>query len=823
MSKITDARRHTVHMIGNSHIDPVWRWRWQEGYATVHSTFKAIVERLRETDDFIFVRGGAQGHAWIEEADPALFREIRRFVRQGRWIIVNGWWEQPDCNMPSGESFARHALYGQRYFKEKFGVIATVGYNVDSFGHNAGLPQLLLQSGMKYYVFMRPGPGEIERELPAEVFWWEGADGSLVLTARIPLNYAFEGDVEGFRDHIRKCRDAVPARLGHSMAFYGVGNHGGGPTKRAIAAIRQLDADPNEPRVIFSHPQRFFEAIRTKSAALPLVKGEFQYHSAGCFTSQSEIKRLNRRAEYALIAAEKYATMAHALTGQPVRRGEFERGWRRVLFNQHHDTLPGTSLMEAYEDARAELHEAIAIAEREQNAAIHAVARDVDTTGDGPPVLVFNPHATTVRAPIEVQFNFMPRGQLVDADGRPVPFQFIRATTLLKDGRIVFEAEVPPLGYQCYTFDWQTPRPEIAGATADGNVLENRHWRLEIDPKTGDIARLYDRDARREVFRGAANQAIVVEDKFDTWGHAMRGFDATLGAFDKAKVSVLERGPVRATLRVERRYGRSTLRQDVSLCHEARQIDVRCFVDWHEQFESLKLAFPVDVTEPRATFEQAYAVVQRPGDGHETVMQRWVDVTGFDEAAGEALGLAILNNGKYGCDVRGATIRITALRGCPYCWHHPHQPEKGERYYFMDQGPQEFVLSLLPHTGGWQAAGVPLAAAVLNEPLVYEFQYPKAGRRPKRAEGLRVEPPGVALAALKLAEDSDALIARLYEATGKATKATLSFGGWRFTRSLRAGEVQTLKIDLKRRKVQRTNLIESQELSIAAGRKWGRK
>ena len=796
-------KSHTVHMIANAHLDPVWRWRWSEGYATTWSTFQSMIDRLRESDDFVFTWGGAHAYVWIEEADPAMFRQIQRYVKQGRWAVVNGWWVQPDCNIPTGESFARHALYSQRYTQQKFGAAATVGYNVDSFGHNAGLPQLLLESGMEHYVFMRPDPHE--KALPAEAFWWEGCDGSRVLAARIPSPYCLTGDRDRLRDAIHRCRDAFPPELAHSFCFFGVGNHGGGPTKAAIAAIREIAADRAGPKVIFSDPSSFFSTIRRRAKSLPTVKGDLQYHSPGCFTSHSEVKQLNRLAEHRLIAAEKFGAMAHALLGQPCRNDEFERAWRRVLFNQFHDIMAGTSLKEAYDDSRAEQLEAIAIAEREQNAALHAIARRIDTSSDGPPVVVFNPHATPIKAPVEVQFNFIPRGQLVNADGEPVPFQLVLPTVLVNDARVVFEADVPPLGYECFYFDTSTPAPGAAGPTASGTTLENDHWLLQIDPRSGDIARLYDKAARRNVFRGAGNQAIVVEDRYDTWGHRLVAFDKSIGAFGRGKVTVIEQGPVRAGLRIERRHGGSTLTQDILLYRESRAIEIRNRVDWQEQWQSLKLAFPVNVRKPRATFEQAYAWIERPADGHETAAQRWVDVTASDCS----YGLTLLNDAKYGFDVKGSTLRVTALRGCPYCWHHPAEPQEGVPYHFMDQGPQEFRLVLLPHRGPWQDARPTLDASVLNEPLVYAFQYPHAGTWPKRFSWISVEPANVQLAALKVAEDGDDLILRLFETTGRATKATVQFAdGWQFSRKLRGGQLMTLRVDLGQRRVSRTNLLE---------------
>src|SRR6185369_2630009 len=220
------TKNTTLHMIGNAHIDPVWLWQWQEGFHEVRATFRSALDRMNEYDDFIFISSSAAYYQWVEQSDPAMFAEIRQRVAQERWQIVGGWWIQPDCNIPCGESFVRQALYGQRYFKAKFGVTAKVGYNVDSFGHHGMLPQILKKSGMDYYVFMRPQPHE--KGLPGRLFWWESDDGSRVLTFRIPFEYTSTG--KDLEQYIRRAAGELKAPLNTLMSFYGVGNHGGGPT-----------------------------------------------------------------------------------------------------------------------------------------------------------------------------------------------------------------------------------------------------------------------------------------------------------------------------------------------------------------------------------------------------------------------------------------------------------------------------------------------------------------------------------------------------------------------------------------------------------------
>ena len=240
--KDKSSKQIILHAIGNAHIDPVWLWEWQEGYFEIISTFKSAIERLKEYPDFIFTAGSALHYKWVEETEPELFEEIKKYVRLGRWSIVNGWWVQPDCNIPSGESFVRQCLYGKKYFKEKFNVDVTVGYNVDSFGHNASLPQILVKAGFKYYIFFRPNKDE--KVLPSMVFWWQSEDGSKILASRPPVTkksfYCTEaGDLKKVINGIKKA--VTKSGLNFSLFFYGVGNHGGGPTKKNIESIKEYN------------------------------------------------------------------------------------------------------------------------------------------------------------------------------------------------------------------------------------------------------------------------------------------------------------------------------------------------------------------------------------------------------------------------------------------------------------------------------------------------------------------------------------------------------------------------------------------------------
>src|SRR6266567_2499250 len=401
-------RRRLLHMIGNAHIDPVWLWRWPEGYQAVRATFRSVIERMREYPELRFTCDSVAQLAWVEESDPELFEEIRRRVAEGRWEIVGGWWVEPDCNLPCGESFARQGLYGQRWLQERFARIATVGCNVDPFGHNASLPQILRSSGIDTYLFLRPGPHELE--LPGPAFWWRSPDGSSVLAYRIPHEYQ---TVETALDeHVRAAVARFPPDWEELACLYGVGNHGGGPTRANLDSIRRMSEAGEPARLECSTARRFFDRLQDRGEELPVVAGELQHHAVGCYSAHAAVKRWNRRAENLLLAAEKWTAVAAVVAGTSPAAAELSHAWRQVLSNQFHDVLAGTAVEEAYQDVRDQLGEAAAIAGRAGNRAMQAICRRIaiDPEPGMAPVVVLNPHPWPVRADVEVEVEVGPAG-----------------------------------------------------------------------------------------------------------------------------------------------------------------------------------------------------------------------------------------------------------------------------------------------------------------------------------------------------------------------------------------------------------------------------
>jgi alpha-mannosidase len=787
----------TLHMIGNAHIDPVWLWRWQEGCHEVLASFRSALDRMGEDPDFIFVSSSAAFYQWVEQIEPAMFEEIRARVREGRWEIVGGWWIQPDCNIPGGESFVRQGLYGQHYFKEKFGVTARVGYNVDSFGHHGMLPQILKRSGLDSYIFMRPGPQE--KGLPGRLFWWEADDGSRVLTFRIPFEYCTWGKELDL--HVRRCAGELRAPFDELMCFYGVGNHGGGPTVENLHSIRRMDADPELPRLVFSSPNRFFAAIEAKNLPLPVVHDDLQHHASGCYAAHSGIKSWNRRAEWALLTAEAWSAIAALTTGLPYPGAELARAWKGVLFNQFHDILAGTSIESAYADARNLHGEALAIADRALNAATLSLAWNIRIAAEPgmTPIMVFNPHAWAVRCNVEVEFGrFADDHGLIDDQSRPSPMQRVQSeATTNGRHRLSFVADLPPLGYRVYRVAPQATAAQESAPTATDTTLENAYLRLTFDPATGYLTSLYDKRHAVEALAGPAAVPVVLRDESDTWSHNVFSFRDEIRRFTASSMQLIADGPVKSIVRVISDYGSSRLVQDFALYVEHDLIEVTATVDWREQFKALKLRFPINVHFQRATSEVPYGSIERFANGEEEPGQSWVDLSGMARTTGEPYGVSIINDSKYSYDIQIRDIGLTILRSPIYAHHDPAVPQPDQLYSFIDQGIQRFRYAIYPHALGWEAAGTIQRAAEFNQPPIARIgTYHPDGALAQASAFATATPANIVITTLKQAEDGDDLILRAYESARTASRTVISLPQW--NRSVEAdfgpAEIKTFRI-----------------------------
>ncbi len=800
-----------VHMIGQAHLDPVWMWTWTEGRAEALATSQSAVDRLREYPDFHFTRGEAQIYQWIERENPDLFADILTLIEEGHWHVVNGMIIQPDMNLPQGESFVRHFLLGKAYMREHLGVEPRVAYCVDSFGHTGTLPQIFKKCGFDAYVFMRPGPHE--KDLPGQAFWWEAPDGSQLLTFHITASYG-----TGPRDHtehINRAVEAKPAQVSHTMCFFGVGNHGGGPTKQQIENVRAIAQRRDDVDIQFSSPDAYFTAVEPEADALPIVQDELQFHAVGCYSANSALKRSHRQAECALLTAERMAVLAKFWAHRPEPREQLRALWHDVCFNQFHDILGGCSIKEATDEALMNLRRAILSAREITNDAGRAIAARIDTRGPGGTVVFFNPFPTTTIQYVEYEpwtgWQNWEQGNwgLVDEQDHPVPYQVIDSHNAINSEnhgvtRLVLRADLPPLGYRLYRF-----APDLPQAFDDDEpmawdplrvtetTLENNHLRVRLDAQTGNIVSCIDKDSGLELVGAQGwNVAQVLEDTSDTWSHGIRGFDQVMGHFENATITICDEGPLQASLLVERAYEESTWLQHIILRQSRAELLIHNWLFWKGHWRMVKLAFDVPTEEPIATHDVPFGWLERSCDGEEFPTHMWMDVSGPAQAKPEqTIGLSVIDDGKYGCDVKDSLMRLTILRSPPYAYHIPHVPGTKHRYDWIDQGAQRFTLVLRPHVGGWREANIIQRAREVNLPPVPITMHGHDGPLPCAASmAALLDAPDIELTALKPAEDGQGYIVRLADRYGRGGTGTLRWLDQDFTISVDPFEVLTLRL-----------------------------
>lgn len=789
----------TLHMIGNAHLDPVWLWPWQEGYQEARATFASAIQRMEEYPDFVFTCDQIVLLSWVEEQDPELFAKIQQRVAEGRWVNVGGWWVEPDCNMPMGESFVRQGLYGQRYLIEKFGKAATVGMNADPFGHNATIPQILRGQGIDSYLFLRPGPHE--SDFADTMFWWEAPDGSRVLAYRIPFEYG--SGPAGVDYQTEKSIGQLDRSLGNLMVFYGVGNHGGGPTIANIESIHRYDTMGSFGRLRMSSPRTYFDEVLARGEgfldSLNVRTDDLQHHAAGVYSAHSGIKAWQRRAQFAVLSAERWAAVAASKFGVDYPRADLERAWKQVLFNQFHDILPGSAIETSYDDARDQLGEAVAIAKRILARSHNVIARRVNIPLDPTlmPVLVFNQHPWPVETDVELNYHQQPRGvHVVDSDGVPVLAQNTQSSATTDDysrGAVVFRASLPALGYRLYYL-----KPGQVGATTSlrvsETVLENDLVRLELDPVTGWISSLVDKRSGVELISGGTHTQVC-DDPTDTWGHRVISYNWAGAEMTLDRIVVRETGPLQSRVRVERSWGESSLVEEFVLDHDEATVQVEVTLDWREKAHLLKLRFPTTLVDPVGTYEIPFGHLERPVDGAEEPAQSWVDLSGT--VGDVAAGLTVVTTNKHGYDVSpdDSSIGITAVRSPVFSWHDPRLLDEGSFYSYQDQGIQRFSYELVPHAGDWRTAQPTRRAALLGSRVRAQFESFHDGDLPTSRSFASDGGGPVMITAFKGTEDvTDAAIVRAVETTGSSASVTIEVLGRTIEASFGPSQLRTFLV-----------------------------
>ena len=812
---MAEERKNTIYLIGNAHIDPVWLWQWQEGFSEIKATFRSALDRMIEYDDFKFVCGGISQFKWIEENCPEMFEEIKSRVKEGRWNIAGGWWVQPDCNTPCGESFVRHSLYSQRYLKEKFGIIATTGYNVDSFGHNHMIPQILKKSGMDNYVFMRPSSDE--PGIPNPLFLWESPDGSKVLTFRI-LDDHYNNSFRSLEKVIDDTNVKDSLNTNDVMLFYGVGNHGGGPTIQALELIHEMQKNIGHDKLFISTVDEYFSDRRKGKTDYPVHNNEIQHYASGCYATHFNFKKRHRKVEQLLLATERWNTISHKMAGFNNEYPKLKPAWETVLFNQFHDIMGGCSLQDSLEDAETALSYAEHIASGVLNSSLQKISWSINTAipsamrskeqsgriwayADHPvPLVVFNPLPFPVQAPIRLDLVVK---SIKDSDNNEIDMQTIHGRYLINDKNMgmIFMADLPALGYNTY---WLTPlevpteRPPFVPDVplAPRYTLENEWTKLAIDKDTGLIISLFDKINNCELIKTCGAQPLVMDEtEYDTWGHGNDTYDDVIGEFETTSVKLIEDGPVRSTIRVSSQYGTSQLRQDFSLYKHSADIDTRLRVNWQEKHKILKLAFDVNVDEPKGTYSIPYGHIVRPANGKEEPGQMWMDISESDTAS-TAKGLAIACQARYSYSAKGTSMRLNIIRS-PLFADHTATQARNEHFEHMDQGIHTMEYKLVMHNGDWRKSGIIQKALSINNPAQKVHETYHDGPLPLKAQNIFISNSQVVLTVMKPSEDGTGTVLRLYETHGSPAKTEIRIPLLNLDTQLSFGafEIKSLHID----------------------------
>ncbi len=720
-----------ISAIGHAHMDLGWLWPIRETIRKGARTFATALRFMEQYPDYHFGASQPQLYQWLKDHYPTVYDEVRQRVAEGRWEVQGAMWVEADTNVPSGESLVRQLLYGKRFWREEFGLDVRHLWLPDVFGYSAALPQLLRQAGVDTFMTQKLS-WNIVNKFPHHTFWWQGLDGTQVLAHMLPEEtYNSPASPRGV---LRAARDYADKDVsGDCLMLFGIGDGGGGPGEEHLERLaRERNLDGLVP-VVQEPAERLFERLHAGDGYATWAGELYLERHQGTYTTQGRNKRANRRLEFALREAELLSACAHWLGGLEYPAAELAAIWRETLLYQFHDILPGSSITRVYDESLARYATLLEQTERLTSAARKAMHRGYDTSGRTKPVVIENGLS-------------WPRTEYV-----AVPGGWLKVSA-------------PPLGYQ--VVEAANPITDVPELHADQCRLENGLLRVTF-AADGAVTSVYDKVLEREALSSdaAGNRLAVYADPGDAWDFAM-DYDARPPEhFGLESVEAAVVGPQAKATRTYR-YGNSRLKQTAVLTVDSRRLDFVTEVDWHESHKMLRTSFAVAVQATEATCEIQFGSLRRPTHVNttwdlarfEVCAQKWVDLSD------RGYGVALLNDGKYGHQLRDNVLDLNLLRS-------PGYPDPQ-----ADRGHHEFCYSLFCHPGDHVAGGVIQAGYELNVPLRVTPAEPGTGPLPRSASLLRVDVPDLVVEAVKKAEDSDDLIVRLYEASGASGRATISFG-----------------------------------------------
>ena len=743
--KVCGKSEETVYCIGHTHIDVAWLWRLRQTCEKAQRSFATVLNLMKDYPEYKFMSSQPQLYKYVEKEDPRLFEEIQKRVKEGRWEVEGAMWLEADCNLSSGESLIRQILYGKKYMKDKFGVDSRVLWLPDVFGYSAALPQILKKSGVEKFVTSKINWNETN-QMPYDTFMWEGIDGtdifSYFLTCCIAKEYkagkfytTYNGEVTP--DHILGTYNRYQQKEYNkdTIITFGAGDGGGGPRREQLETLKRTEKGlPGVPKTKIAFAGDFldkvemnFEESQKFFKEMPRWVGELylEFHR-GTYTSIAKNKRNNRKSEFLWEQNETLSVM-DMLKGGDYPKAEIDNAWDTILVNQFHDVIPGSSVQGVYDDSDEMYGAIFESGKKIEDEKLESLMKNVKTDGG---LFVYNPNS------------------------------FVTDGIVEKDGKKVYVSDIPAFGYKVVK-EFKTGNEIFASKER----LENDLYRIEFDENM-NIKSLFDKKNNREVVQKdkVINRICVYEDfprDYDAW-ELSAYYEEKMWPMDNVeRVEVINRGD-EAGVKITRKYGKSTVTQEILLYNGVERIDVRTEADWKESHVFVKAEFPVDVHASEATYEIQFGNLKRPTHRNttwddakfEVCAHKWADIS-EDE-----YGVSILNDCKYGYSAKGNKITLSLIK----CATYPY-PE-------ADKCHHECVYSILPHTGSYRHKTVKEAYA-LNKPLIAREIGKTEGTEKEVWSLLSCDKENVFIETVKRAENSDDIIVRLYDAFDRRGVATL--------------------------------------------------
>ncbi len=727
----------TVHCIGHTHIDVAWLWTLAQTVEKTQRSFSNVLGLMERYPEYKFMSSQPQLYAYLKESAPDIYEKVKEKVREGRWEVEGAMWLEADCNLISGESMVRQIIHGKRFMKDEFGVDSKTLWLPDVFGYSAAMPQILRKCGVDNFVTSKISWNEYNT-MPYDTFMWEGIDGTEIFSNFLTAQPSRpDGSVDNYTTYnsfleptytLGAWNRYQQKEYNKDVAMtYGYGDGGGGPTAWMLENQRRLEKGiPGMPKTKISSSAEWLSAVRenfTKSCQelrrTPRWVGELYLElHRGTYTSVAKNKKNNRDCEFLLQKAESINAIATAMGMQKDYPDEkLYSAWQTLLLNQFHDILPGSSIKEVYDDCDVDYAGIKTTANAEITTAINAIAQNVKGSGE----LIYNPTGYNMCGVVE------------------------------KDGELFETPEIPAYGYKVVDLAPTESRVQVIGP-----MLENDYYCLVLD-KAGRIKTLYDKQNCREVLIAGAygNEFRVFEDlpkDYDNW-EITRYYNEKMWVLDsKAEITPFTNN-VGAGFVVKKQYLDSEIIQTIQLYNNSRRIDFKTEIDWKQDHQILKIAFPLDVHTSKATYDIQFGNIERPTHSNtswdaakfEVCAHKWVDVSE------NGYGVALLNNCKYGFNTAGSTVSLTVLK----CGTYPNE--------FADRCHHEFTYSLLPHSGDFREAMVQKEAYALNNPMVSKAVNNENGTLADTYSAISCDSPNVTIDTLKKAYDGSGIVARLFD------------------------------------------------------------